>query len=59
MKQAENNTLRRLVQEALWQAYYHNELNDLAKAVQDGAITSNDDSKLYNAAEAIVNRIEL
>lgn len=43
--------------EALWQAYYHNELDHLGDSIEGSMIDGNDHPALKEAAHAIFERL--
>jgi hypothetical protein len=48
----------RLMTEALWQAYYHGELDDLDMSLHHHTIDGNDHPVLRKTAKAIVKRLQ-
>jgi hypothetical protein len=50
-------TTKEIVRNALWQSFYHMELDKLARAIVEGTITSNDDPALLEAADRLHERI--
>lgn len=43
--------------QALWEAYYHNELDEIASAIEDNEIDGNDHPALKLTAEKLLNRL--
>lgn len=48
----------RLMAEALWQAFWHNELDELAGAISSHKVDGNDHPVFANTAKNLVRRLE-
>lgn len=47
------------IRDAIWQAWYHGELDDFIKDAYTQSIDGNDDSSIDSAARAIYNRLNI